>query len=144
MDTQEDPEVHVHRIGRTGRAGKSGLALSLYIAAESHRVNAIEDYQESPINFSAIDSLQVNHKLDSRPSMVTLCINEGRKGKVRPGDILGALTNESGITGDQVGKIDIFDHHAYVAVERSIADKALQQLSTGKIKGRYFKVRKLQ
>ena len=63
---------------------------------------------------------------------------------MRPGDILGALTNESGITGDQVGKIDIFDRQAYVAVERSIADKALQQLSTGKIKGRYFKARKLQ
>ena len=76
--------------------------------------------------------------------MVTLCIDGGRKGKVRPGDILGALTGESGIAGNQVGKIDIFDRQSYVAIERSMADKALQQLSTGKIKGRYFKARKIR
>ncbi|HCA26908.1 MAG TPA: ATP-dependent RNA helicase DbpA [Betaproteobacteria bacterium] len=144
FELSHDPEVHIHRIGRTGRAGKSGLALSLYIAAESHRVNAIEDYQKNPISLSALDTLKVNQKLDLRPPMVTLCIEGGRKNKVRPGDIPGALTNESGITGDQVGKIDIFDHQAYVAIERSSVDKALQQLTRGKIKGRYFKVRKLQ
>jgi len=144
FELSQDPEVHIHRIGRTGRAGKAGLALSLYIAAESHRVNAIEDYQKSPINYSDLDSLKIDQKLDIRPPMVTLCIDGGRKGKVRPGDILGALTSESGIAGKQVGKIDIFDRRAYVAVERSIADKALQQLSTGKMKGRYFKARKLQ
>ena len=136
--------MHIHRIGRTGRAGKAGLALSLYIAAESYRVNAIEEYQKSPISYSDLDSLQINQKLDIRPPMVTLCIDGGRKGKVRPGDILGALTSESGIVGKQVGKIDIFDRRAYVAVERSIVDKALEQLSTGKIKGRYFKARKLR
>jgi ATP-independent RNA helicase DbpA len=144
FELSQDPEVHIHRIGRTGRAGKAGLALSLYVAAESHRVNAIEEYQKSPISYSALDSLQINQKLDIRPPMVTLCIDGGRKGKVRPGDILGALTSESGIAGKQVGKIDIFDRRAYVAVERSIVDKALEQLSTGKIKGRYFKARKLQ
>jgi ATP-independent RNA helicase DbpA len=144
FELSQDPEVHVHRIGRTGRAGKSGLALSLYIAAESHRVNAIEDYRKSPLNFSALDSLNVNQKQDRRPPMVTLCIDGGRKSKVRPGDILGALTSGSGISGDQVGKIDIFDRRSYVAIERSMVDRALQQLSTGKIKGRYFKARKLR
>jgi ATP-independent RNA helicase DbpA len=144
FELSQDPEVHIHRIGRTGRAGKAGLALSLYIAAESHRVHAIEDYQKSPVSFSAIDSLQANQKLDFIPPMVTLCIDGGRKDKVRPGDILGALTSGSGIAGDQVGKIDIFDRQAYVAIERSMVDKALQQLSVGKIKGRYFKARKLQ
>ena len=144
FELSPDPEVHIHRIGRTGRAGKSGLALSLYVAAESYRVNAIEDYQKSPVRLSAIDDLAVNQKLDTRPPMVTLCIDGGRKGKVRPGDILGALTGESGIAGDQVGKIDVFDRQAYVAIERSVVDKALKKLSTGRIKGRYFKARKLQ
>jgi ATP-independent RNA helicase DbpA len=144
FELSQDPEVHIHRIGRTGRAGKSGLALSLYIAAEIHRVNAIEEYQNSPISFSALDSLKIEQKLDLRPPMVTLCIEGGRKNKVRPGDILGALTGESGLAGNQVGKIDIFDHQAYVAIERAIADKALQQLTRRKIKGRYFKVSKLQ
>lgn len=144
FELSPDPEVHIHRIGRTGRAGKTGLALSLYIATESHRVNAIEDYQKSPISFAAIDSLHVNQKLDLKPPMVTLCIDGGRKGKVRPGDLLGALTRESGIAGNQVGKIDVFDRRTYVAIERSVVDKALEQLSTGKIKGRYFKAWKLQ
>ena len=76
--------------------------------------------------------------------MVTLCIDGGRKAKVRPGDILGALTGEAGIPGSQVGKIDIFDFSSYVAVERSIADKALGRLSAGKIKGRNFKVRRFR
>lgn len=143
FELSQDPEVHIHRIGRTGRAGKEGLALSLYIAAESHRVNAIGDYQKASISFASPDSLQVNHKLDLRPPMVTLCIDGGRKAKVRPGDIVGALTGESGIAGSQVGKIDIFDHQAYVAIERSMVDKALAQLATGKMKGRYFRARKL-
>lgn len=144
FELSQDPEVHIHRIGRTGRAGKAGLALSLYTGAESYRVNAIEDYQKSPISYSSLDSLQVNRKQIIRSPMITLCIDGGRKGKVRPGDILGALTSESGIAGKQVGKIDIFDRRSYVAVERCIADKALQQFSKGKMKGRYFKVRKIQ
>jgi ATP-independent RNA helicase DbpA len=144
FELSHDPEVHIHRIGRTGRAGKEGLALSLYTANESYRVNAIEDYQKSPITIAVIDSLQVSNKHDLKPLMVTLCIEGGRKGKVRAGDILGALTGESGIAGSQVGKIDIFDHQSYVAIERSVANQALQQLTTGKVKGRYFKAQKIQ
>ncbi len=144
FELSPDPEVHIHRIGRTGRAGKVGLALSLFIPAESYRVTAIEDYQNSPVSVADIGALQTHARPDLEPVMVTLCIDGGRKGKMRPGDILGALTNESGIAGDQVGKIDIFDHHAYVAIKRDMADKALHQLTTGKIKGRYFKVWKLR
>jgi len=144
FELSHDPEVHIHRVGRTGRAGKSGMALSLYTAAESHRIIAIEEYQKTPLRYSSLDSLQALANLDLKPPMVTLCIDGGRKLKMRPGDILGALTGEAGIDGKQVGKIDIFDRHAYVAIERSISDKALKQLSTGKIKGRNFKARKLQ
>ena len=75
--------------------------------------------------------------------MATLCIAGGRKDKVRPGDILGALTGEAGIPGTQVGKIAIFDYQAFVAVERGIARQALKRLSDGKIKGRSLKIRLL-
>ena len=78
------------------------------------------------------------------PPMVTLWIDGGRKDKVRPGDILGALTGAGGITGAEVGKIDIFDAHSYVAIKQESVDKALSYLKNGKIKGRSFMVRKSQ
>ena len=139
-----DPEVHVHRVGRTGRAGKAGLALSLYLAAESQRVNAVEDYQKAAINTAAIDSLHDLGKPASKPPMVTLCIDGGRKTKLRPGDILGALTGDGALAAGEVGKIDIFDNHAYVAIARAAVDKALAQFANGKVKGRYFKARRLR
>ena len=78
-----------------------------------------------------------------QPPMVTLCIGAGRKDKLRPGDILGALTGDAGIPGKQVGKIAIFDFQAFVAVERDVAKQALNRLNSGKIKGRSLKVRTL-
>ena len=76
--------------------------------------------------------------------MVTLSINGGRKDKLRAGDILGALTRETGLTGKNIGKIDISDSVSYVAVEYPVSKQALKILSEGKIKGRKFRVRKLR
>ena len=138
-----DPEIHVHRIGRTGRAGKKGLAISLFLASESHKVNRIEEYQKTTFNIASTSSLKMRENFKLSPPMVTININGGRKDKVRAGDILGALTANTDLPGKQIGKIDIFDNFSYVAVERSIAKQALKILSEGKIKGRKFKVRKL-
>ncbi|MDP2225881.1 MAG: ATP-dependent RNA helicase DbpA [Moraxellaceae bacterium] len=134
-----DPEVHIHRIGRTGRAGQAGLALSLCAPSEAHRVNAIEEYQKQKAEWAELPA-QADGSVPA-PRMVTLNIAGGRKDKLRPGDILGALTGEAGMAGADVGKIDIFDLQAFVAVERSMAARALKGLS--KIKGRVFKVRRL-
>jgi ATP-independent RNA helicase DbpA len=144
FELAHDPEIHVHRIGRTGRAGRRGLALSLYTPAEAHKVIAIEAFQNGPVASAAAAALQARAGFELRPPMVTLQIEGGRKDKVRPGDILGALTGEAGIPGPQVGKIDIFDFSAYVAVDRAIADHALKRLSAGKIKGRNFKIRRFR
>jgi ATP-independent RNA helicase DbpA len=73
--------------------------------------------------------------------MVTLCLDGGRKNKLRPGDILGALTAEGGIAGSEVGRIDLFDHLTYVAVARPSGDQALACLGRNRVKGRFFKVR---
>ncbi|MDH5371242.1 MAG: DbpA RNA binding domain-containing protein, partial [Gammaproteobacteria bacterium] len=87
--------------------------------------------------------LKMRENFRLSPPMVTLCINGGRKNKVRAGDILGALTSKTDLPGKQIGKIDIFDTISYVAIERPIAKQALKILNEGKIKGRKFKVRKL-
>jgi len=138
-----DPEIHIHRIGRTGRAGNEGLALSMFMASEAAKVNAIEKYQDSSVRIEETSSLEDGENFIPRPPMVTLCINAGRKNKVRPGDILGALTANTNLPGKHIGKINIFDNLAYVAVEHAVAKQALKILSEGKIKGRKFRVRKL-
>ena len=138
-----DPEIHIHRIGRTGRAGNEGLALSLFTASEAPKVNAIEDYQNSPVTIEEMSSLKKQDSFNLTPPMVTLCINAGRKNKIRAGDILGALTKNTNLPGKQIGKIDIFNIVSYVAVEQAVAKQALGILSEGKIKGRKFRVRKI-
>ncbi len=143
LELSRDPEVHIHRIGRTGRAGKKGIAISLFTASEAYRINAIEEYTKSTIPVETVEDIEIKEGFDLQPPMITFCIDGGRKEKVRPGDILGALTGEGGIPGNKVGKIDIFDHIAYIAIARDISNKALKQLSDGKIKGRRFKVRQL-
>ncbi len=97
----------------------------------------------SPPCIEAIEALPSNPEPLPAAAYVTLCISGGRKDKVRPGDILGALTGEAGIEAQRVGKIDVTDYAAYVAIERPIARQALQRLQNGKIKGRKFRVRRL-
>ena len=143
FELSPDPEIHVHRIGRTGRAGKEGLAFSLFMASEAHKVNRIEEYLKMTVTINNINTLKLRENFKLSPPMVTLCINGGRKNKVRAGDILGALTSNTDLPGKQIGKIDIFDTISYVAIERPIAKQALKILNEGKIKGRKFKIRKL-
>lgn len=141
VDLARDSEVHVHRIGRTGRAGESGLALNLVVQKEVHKINRLEDYMGQSINLEGLP--QGDKKSLPSPAMVTLNIDGGKKDKLRPGDIIGALTKDAGLPFEKIGKIDMFDFAAYVAVDKSIARAALQQLSDGKLKGRKFRARKL-
>jgi ATP-independent RNA helicase DbpA len=143
FELSRDPEIHTHRIGRTGRAGEQGLAISLMTAHETRRVQAIENILGSSIPRMELDSLNSASGRALIPPMVTLCIDGGRKNKLRPGDILGALTGDGGIAGSEVGKIDVLEYHAYVAIVRASAELALTCLGRNKIKGRFYKVRRI-
>ena len=138
-----DPEVHVHRVGRTGRAGSKGTACTLYSDKETYKIAQLEEYLGHTLATEALPSSRLLNEPVYRPSMITLLIDGGKKQKVRPGDILGALTGENGISGKDVGKIQIFDNRAYVAVSWDAATLALKKLSDGKLKGRSFRVRRM-
>ena len=142
FELSRDPEVHVHRIGRTGRAGSKGLAFSFFGEKDGLRVARIEEYLDMDIVPAALPEKSKQQPYQAK--MVTINIDGGKKQKVRPGDILGCLTGKNGIPGAQVGKIHLFPMRAYVAVEKSAAKKALQTISTGKMKGRQFRARLLK
>lgn len=135
-----DTEVHVHRIGRTGRAGNKGIACTLYSDNESYKLALLEDYIGHPIESHGLPPMSLLESPAYCARMVTLQIDGGKKQKVRPGDILGALTGKDGISGKDVGKIVIADNWAYVAINRNAAKDALRKLSDGKLKGRSFRV----
>ncbi|NRA70396.1 MAG: ATP-dependent RNA helicase DbpA [Gammaproteobacteria bacterium] len=138
-----DPEVHVHRIGRTGRAGGKGVACSLVGEKELNKVARIETLLNIEVETIELPPVALLDEPLQQPTMTTLQIDGGKKQKVRAGDILGALTSQGGITGKEVGKIQIYDTWAYVAVERKVAAVALRKIAEGKLKGRSFRVRQL-
>jgi ATP-independent RNA helicase DbpA len=139
-----DPEVHIHRIGRTGRAGETGLALSLASLDEMGAVGRIEQLQGSESVWHPLAELTPAGGGRLLPAMATVHIQAGRKEKIRPGDVLGALTADFGYTREQIGKIDINEFATYVAVARGIADEVVEKLNAGRITGRGVKARLLK
>ncbi len=139
-----DPDIYIHRIGRTGRAGEKGIAVSLFTQAEEVRVNAIAKHQKKPSICDVPESLDRHSSYKLKAPMVTIQLDAGRKSKLRPGDILGALTGEAGLEGAQIGKIDIFDMSSYVALEAEAVRQALNYLADGKVKGRTIRARKIR
>jgi ATP-dependent RNA helicase DbpA len=150
FDLPAKPEIYVHRVGRTGRAGQVGLAISLCTRAEQPRLEAIEVFTGSalvPVEPKRKQDRAEAEKKSPAPSakMHTLRLSGGRKDKLRPGDILGALTGEAGgLDGNDVGSIEIHERFSYVAVARSVSQKALGSLNAGRIKGRRFKAELVQ
>ena len=141
VDVTPDPEIHIHRIGRTGRGDAEGLALTLASMDEMGAVGKIELLQGRESTWAMLSSLQPAEGGALQPPMRTLQIVGGRKEKIRAGDVMGALAGECGLTREQVGKINVNEFSTYVAVQADLAKKVEAQLSRGKIKGKTVKVR---
>ena len=141
VDVTPDPEIHIHRIGRTGRGDAEGLALTLASMDEMGSVGKIEVLQGRESDWQPLSILTPAAGGPLRPPMRTLQIVGGRKEKIRAGDVMGALAGECGLTREQVGKINVNEFSTYVAVQADLAKKVEAQLSSGKIKGKTVKVR---
>lgn len=144
VDVTKDAEVHVHRVGRSGRGDQKGLALSLVSGSEMRWVKQIEEYQGSPVKWGQLKGLRAKSQEPLVAPMMTLQIQGGKKDKLRPGDLLGALTRDVGLKGDQVGKIAITEYSSYVALDRKVARKYFDRIANSNIKGRRFRMRFLE
>ena len=148
VDMTPDPEIHVHRIGRTGRADQDGWALSLCSPGDKRRIGAIAQAMGSEPEWHGLGSLQSGNDAPLVPPMVTLQMLGGRKEKIRPGDVLGALTGEAGgghqFTREEVGKIAVTDQSTYIAIARRLGAEAVRKLAAGGVKGKTVKVRALE
>eukprot|EP01030_Chromulinospumella_sphaerica_P007145 gene7145-6988_t len=136
VDVTPDPEVHIHRIGRTGRGDAQGLALNLASMDEMGYVGKIEVLQGRESTWFALADLTPTGNGPLQPPMATIQIVGGRKEKIRAGDVLGALTGDLGYTREQVGKINVNDFSTYVAVDRAIAAQVAARLNSGRVKGK--------
>lgn len=141
----QQPEIYVHRIGRTGRAEASGQAVSLAVGPQDARVASVEALTGSSLTELRLDDSEQTHRqrlaaIAGPAPMRSILISGGRKDKVRPGDIVGALTGDAGgLSGDEVGKIEVQDRLSYVAVRHHLAPMAAERLNQGRIKGKRFR-----
>lgn len=199
-DLPQDNEYYVHRIGRTGRAGKGGMALSFVGKKDFYRLREIGRYAKTKIRSKRVPSMtnvmeakavKVFKKLDytiqkedlskyvsmieaitdtkdydskeiaaaflkyaigdnqvkrekvsaddtgaKEKGMARLFINVGKKQKIRPGDILGAIAGEAHIPGDMIGTIDMFDKFSFVEVSANVMSDVLKSMNKVKIKGK--------
>lgn len=132
-DLANTKEIYTHRIGRTARAGAKGLAVSLYSDNDE-----IEEYQ--PIESVEEQQLQSTPNFTMHAQYKTLVIEGGKKDKLRAGDILGALTSDKTLAGTSIGKIEIYDRQAYVAIETNLINIAHKKLNNDTIKNKKFSV----
>jgi ATP-dependent RNA helicase DeaD len=162
-DMPLDNESYVHRIGRTGRAGNVGTAITLVTRNEYRTLLRIEEYvqykipkQETPtVEEVAAGELIFNQRVGVEPilkidksetlnrQITRIRINAGKKMKMRPGDILGAITTIPGISGGDIGIIDVQDTCSYVEILRDKGHLVMEALWATKIKGKVHKIKEV-
>ncbi len=136
-DLPRDVDGFVHRIGRTARAGHDGLAISLVGPGDR---GALEALRRGPLGDAPLVPLPA--AADARPpppAMVTIAIQGGRSDRLRPGDIVGALTTAIGVVATDIGPISITDRISFVAVAAAVGPRALAGLNAHPVKNRRFR-----
>jgi len=133
-DATKNEETYTHRIGRCGRSDAKGISKTLIVNRDLAKCNYIlkRAVEQNLTNLKPEGS----YKLTS--SLNTLCINGGKKDKLRAGDILGTLCKEVGINHKDIGKITITPKRAYVAVDKKALNKFKKELKNLRVKKRKY------
>jgi superfamily II DNA/RNA helicase len=126
----ESQEGYIHRVGRTARWDATGRSFFILNASEH-----IPDYVEGNIENYLLPSPSEEGLEVRLPRMATLYIGKGKKDKLSKGDIVGFLCKNGGLKADDIGRIDIKDRYAYVAVRREKLKQTLHLVQGQKIKG---------
>ena len=123
----ESEDSYIHRVGRTARWESQGRAFFLLGPSEQipEYVDAEVETYEIPADLPA----------PAKPRMATLYIGKGKKDKISKGDIVGYLCKIGQLQSSEIGKIDVKDRYAYVAVSRPKVKQVLKLTQGQKIKG---------
>ena len=142
-DLPYSSEVYVHRIGRTARAGKTGLALNFFTEQETEKFEELNDLYNKDnecFRIKELAELKDDSDYDLSPAMKTICIYGGKKNKLRPSDLVGAIVGEAEIDFSEIGDISISNMMSFVAIKQDSAHQVVNKLNAGKIKNKKFRV----
>jgi ATP-independent RNA helicase DbpA len=143
LNLPRERAVFTHRCGRTGRAGRQGLAISLIFEKEQYKLGLIAEEIGMELKPEQPPRLNESKLSVLSAEMRTLELSAGRKNKIRPGDIVGALTATKEIDGKQIGNISVQDFQSFVALPKALADRGLEILRNRSLKGKNVRVRKI-
>ena len=159
-DLPDKNETYIHRIGRTARFENKGKTLSLVNPRDRASFAAIREAQgdvleeiprpsRATVDKYRLDFEQKQRKnpmirkekgLDFKEDIMKIHINAGKKTKMRPGDVVGAICNVEGVTGDDIGVINLMDVSTFVEILNGKGEKVLKALQSTPIKGRKRRV----
>jgi superfamily II DNA/RNA helicase len=164
FDIPMESENYVHRIGRTGRLGNTGMAITFVSPSEYKYLERLEEYigyniikKEIPsdddlknmkkvisekTNFISKPKLKVNKADKLNKDIMKIYINAGKNKKIRPGDVVGAITNIEGVSADDIGIIDIQERCSYIDIHQGKGNLVINNLKNSTIKGKAIKVHK--
>lgn len=163
-DIPRDVEKYVHRIGRTGRASKSGKAITFAAEKDERFLKEIQRYigkeielkkrpepgavENKKMEFIQKNSVPIEIKETKGARLgkdiLRLHINAGKKTKMRPVDIVGTICSIDGITAEDIGIINILDVSTFVEILNNKGDLVYERLQDKPIKGRLRKVSKVE
>lgn len=141
-DIPQDNEYYVHRIGRTARTGKSGVAYTLFTGKQIEHLKEIEEYTKTKFKYEDVpleNTNNENEEIDlplSKRGLYILTINVGKKDTIKAKDIIGAIGALTGIKSENIGIIEVGEATSTIELKKEFVQDVRKAFTNGKIKGK--------